>query len=106
MEKEKILEMSRKENKNKDIAEFEVEEKANTIAIIVGLAFAVVFMYWQACCDKGVNFSMVAMVEIILAVSYCYQYYRLKRKKHLLLAILFVLMAIAFTVAAIIGFYK
>ena len=33
VDKEKILEMSRKENKNKDIAELDVEKKANNIAV-------------------------------------------------------------------------
>ena len=44
MEKEKILEMSRKENKNKDIAELDVEKKANNIAVIVGSIFALILI--------------------------------------------------------------
>ena len=106
MEKEKILEMSRKENKNKDIAELDVEKKANNIAVIVGSIFALILILWQAVTKNGVNYGIAAIVEIMCAVSSCYKYLCLKRKKHLLLAIYFVLISIIFTSAAIISFYK
>jgi hypothetical protein len=106
MEKEKILEMSRKENKNKDIAELDVEKKANNIAVIVGSIFALILILWQAVTKNGVNYGIAAIVEIMCAVSSCYKYLCLKRKKHLLLAIYFILISIIFTSAAIISFYK
>ena len=97
MEKEKILEMSRKENKNKDIAELDVEKKANNIAVIVGSIFALILILWQAVTKNGVNYGIAAIVEIMCAVSSCYKYLCLKRKKHLLLAIYFILISIIFT---------
>lgn len=106
VEKEKILEMSRKENKNKDIAELDVEKKANNIAVIVGSIFALILILWQAVTKNGVNYGIAAIVEIMCAVSSCYKYLCLKRKKHLLLAIYFILISIIFTSAAIISFYK
>ena len=96
MEKEKILEMSRKENKNKDIAELDVEKKANNIAVIVGSIFALILILWQAVTKNGVNYGIAAIVEIMCAVSSCYKYLCLKRKKHLLLAIYFILISIIF----------
>jgi hypothetical protein len=106
VDKEKILEMSRKENKNKDIAELDVEKKANNIAVIVGSIFALILILWQAVTKNGVNYGIAAIVEIMCAVSSCYKYLCLKRKKHLLLAIYFILISIIFTSAAIISFYK
>ena len=75
MEKEKILEMSRKENKNKDIAELDVEKKANNIAVIVGSIFALILILWQAVTKNGVNYGIAAIVEIMCAVSSCYKYF-------------------------------
>jgi hypothetical protein len=106
VDKEKILEMSRKENKNKDIAELDVEKKANNIAVIVGSIFALILILLQAVTKNGVNYGIAAIVEIMCAVSSCYKYLCLKRKKHLLLAIYFILISIIFTSAAIISFYK
>ena len=106
VDKEKILEMSRKENKNKDIAELDVEKKANNIAVIVGSIFALILILWQAVTKNGVNYGIAAIVEIMCAVSSCYKYLCLKRKKHLLLAIYFILISIIFSSAAIISFYK
>lgn len=106
VDKEKILEMSRKENKNKDIAELDVEKKANNIAVIVGSIFALILILCQAVTKNGVNYGIAAIVEIMCAVSSCYKYLCLKRKKHLLLAIYFILISIIFTSAAIISFYK
>ncbi len=106
VDKEIILEMSRKENRNKDIAELDVEKKANNIAVIVGSIFALILILWQAVTKNGVNYGIAAIVEIMCAVSSCYKYLCLKRKKHLLLAIYFILISIIFTSAAIISFYK
>jgi len=77
MNKEKILENSRRENKNRDLAEMEVTAQAGNIAGRVGAAAWVVY------------FSILTTHTLV-------KYARLKRKTDLILAILYLAMCLTF----------
>ena len=77
MNKEKILESSRRENKNRDLAEMEVTAQAGNIAGRVGAAVWVVY------------FSILTTHTLV-------KYARLKRKTDLILAILYLAMCLTF----------
>ena len=68
MDKEKILEMSRKENKNKDIAELEAEKNASANAITIGSIFAGVLWFWQILTKNGSNDSIPAIIMVMCTV--------------------------------------
>ncbi|MBQ3138730.1 MAG: hypothetical protein IJB68_04345 [Ruminococcus sp.] len=106
MDKEKILEMSRKENKNKDIADLETEKKASANAIMIGSIFAGILWFWQVFTNNGTNDSILAIIMVMCAVIHYSKYASLKTKKYLFCAICWTFSSVVFTLSTIIGFYN
>ena len=106
MEKEKILEMSRQENKDRDIVAQEAEKKANADSVMVTMIFSAILWIWQVITKNGSNDSIIAICQVMCAaISFSY-YSTLKSKKCLISALCFTISAIVFTVSAIMGFYN
>ena len=100
MKKEEILQASRKENKNKDLAEMQVIQQAETHAGRVGAL---------ACCVISLLSSMLAHILLyspwviyfsIITTQWLVRFIKMRRKSDLVLAILFLSLA----VLAFIGF--
>ena len=100
MNKDEILKASRKENKNKDLAEIEVMLRAGSHAGRVGAL---------ACCLISLLSSMLAHIMLyspwiiyfsIVATQWFVRFIGMKRKSDLVLAILF----LCLTVLAFVGF--
>ena len=94
MKKEEILNASRKEHQNKDLAEIEVVYHAGSYASRVG-AFV--------CCLLSLLSSMLAHTMIyspwviyfsILATQWLVRFIKMKRKSDLVLSVLFFILAI------------
>lgn len=62
MDKEEILEKSRKENKNQDIYEKDVIIQGNRYACIAAAVFATVFFVVQILIGRGMNYGLYAVV--------------------------------------------
>lgn len=99
MNKEEILKASRKENKNKDLAEMEVMYQAGNHASRVGAL---------VCCLISLLFSALAHTMLyspwiiyfsILTTQWSVRFIRMKRKSDLVLAVLF----LSLTVLALAG---
>lgn len=102
MNKDEILKASRKENKNKDLAEIEVMLRAGSHAGRVGAL---------ACCLISLLSSMLAHIMLyspwiiyfsIVATQWFVRFIGMKRKSDLVLAILFMCL----TVLALLGFVR
>lgn len=102
MNKDEILKASRKENKNKDLAEIEVMLRAGSHAGRVGAL---------ACCLISLLSSMLAHIMLyspwiiyfsIVATQWFVRFIGMKRKSDLVLAILF----LCLTVLALLGFVR
>ena len=102
MNKDEILKASRKENKNKDLAEIEVLLRAGSHAGRVGAL---------ACCLISLLSSMLAHIMLyspwiiyfsIVATQWFVRFIGMKRKSDLVLAILF----LCLTVLALLGFVR
>ena len=102
MNKDEILKASRKENKNKDLAEIEVMLRAGSHAGRVGAL---------ACCLISLLSSMLAHIMLyspwiiyfsIVATQWFVRFIGMKRKSDLVLAILF----LCLTVLAFVGFVR
>lgn len=106
MDKEKILEMSRKENKNKDIAELEAEKNASANAITIGSIFAGILWFWQILTKNGSNDSIPAIIMVMCTVMYFSKYFNLKKKKYLFYAVCWALGSLVFIETAITSFYN
>lgn len=94
MNKDKILEISRKENKNKDLAELDVTAQAGNIAGRVGACVCVLisvifhrFTNTLLCSPWIIYFS-------ILGTHYLVKYSKLKRKSDLFLSVIYFAMCL------------
>lgn len=68
MEKEKILEMSRQENKDKDLYELEIKNKASKIGINTLLIFCILLFVLNIIAGNGYKIELYAPVLILNAV--------------------------------------
>ncbi len=106
MDKEKILEMSRKENKDKDIAALEAGTKASKHAIVSGAIFALILWIWQAIAKGENNTSLFALMMFFNMVMQFSIYFRLKNKMNLVAAICWTFATVFYTAMAITSFYN
>ena len=106
MEKEKILEMSRKENKDKDIAALEAGTKASKHAIISGVIFALILWIWQVIANGENNSSLIALMMFFNMVMQFSIFFSLKNKANLFAALCWTFATIIYTAMAITSFYN
>lgn len=105
MNKEEILQASRKENKNKDIYELEVINKGQRIGglIAISVAFALLLLE-DMILDIGTNYGYFCIIMSAGAGLWIYKAVKLKRKQEILLAVLWSVMGIYSAVMVILGF--
>ena len=96
MNKEKILESSRRENKNRDLAEMEVTAQAGNIAGRVGATVCVVLTLIFRIFTKTYFLSPWVVYFSILTTHTLVKYASLKRKTDLILGILYLAMCLTF----------
>ena len=104
MKKEEILEMSRKENKKKDVYEIEVETKGCRIASLHMIVLATVYYCYEIFIGKGQNYSFYSIISVYCFTLYGYKALKLEKKKslHIFCAITWGLI----TIISIIGYFK
>ncbi|MBD5521780.1 MAG: hypothetical protein HDR03_11300 [Lachnospiraceae bacterium] len=95
MNKEEILEMSRAENKNKDIYELEVLKQSGTSTVIVMMALAAIFFSAQIFVGGGTNWGLWAIVFSANMTTFWVKYIKLRRKHELLMAIAYTVLVSA-----------
>ena len=95
MNKEEILEMSRAENKNKDIYEQEVLKQAGTSAVIVMMVLATIFCVVQIFVGGGMNYGLWALVFGANMTTFWVKYIRIRRKHELVMAISYTILVSA-----------
>lgn len=89
MDKEKILELSREENKNQDIYEKEVLVSGYKYSCIVAAVLATVFFILQIFAGGGMNYGLYAVVFAMPMAGFWVKYIKMHRKHELLVAILY-----------------
>ena len=89
MKKEDILEMSRKENKNRDLAELDVMVQASSIAGRVGACVCVLLSVIFLRFTKTMLYSPWIIYFSILGTTYLVKYSKIRRKSDLFLSVLF-----------------
>ena len=88
MEKEEILNASRRENQKKDLVEIEIENKGAKIASFGLLILSTIF-YVVEITLKGVNnYGWYAMIALFCAISFGYKGIKLKKKMSIINAII------------------
>jgi len=99
--KEEILEMSRKENKNQDPYEKEIFQNAGNIAAVVAAVLATIFFIIQILVGLGSNYGLYAVVFSVPATGYLVSAMRMKKRWNTLAAIVFIIATMFFSVVHI-----
>ncbi len=97
MDKEKILEMSRKENKNRDVYEQEVLKQCGTAACAVMAILATVLYAAQIMTGGGNSPGFYAIVASGQMATFWVKWFKLRRKHELAVAVFFTIIVIAFS---------
>lgn len=104
MKKEDVLEMSRSENKKRDMYEIEVETRACKIAVLCMLVLITVYYCYEIFIGKGQNYTLYSLISLYCAVVYGYKAIKLEKRKGLYI---FCSITWAFmTIAIILEYFK
>ena len=88
MTREEILAKSRAENQDKDVFALEVKQKAQRIAGLSALAVAFLMMTAERIFELGTNYGYFAMILTAGMAMWLYRAIRLKRRRELLVAVI------------------
>lgn len=89
MNKEEILEKSRMENKNRDIAELEVINQASYIAVRAGILVCCGISVSEVLVTGGINYACWLIYFSMLATIFAVKSVKLKRRHEIMLTGLF-----------------
>ena len=89
MNKEEILERSRKENKNQDIYEKEVIIQGNRYACIAAAVLTTIFFVVQIFTGEGMNYGLYAVVFSMPMAGFWVKYKKLHKKHELFVAVVY-----------------
>lgn len=98
MDKNEILEKSRKENKNKDVYEMEITSKASSIAYRVGGILCCLTALIEVIFTDSINFTSWMIFFGMLSTLFILKYIKMHKKHELIIAILYVTCFILFAV--------
>ncbi len=101
MNKEEILEKSRKENRNKDIYEEELIKQGSAIVNIVMEILATVFFVIQVFTGVGINYGLYAIVFCHSMVLSWIKWRKLRQRQQFLLSLLYTVCVLLFSIVHI-----
>ena len=101
MNKEEILERSRKENKNQDIYEKEIIILGNRYACIAAAVLATIFFVIQIFVGEGIDYGLYAVVFSMPMAGFWVKYKKLHKKHELFVAVCYTIGVLLFSVAHI-----
>lgn len=101
MNKEEILEKSRKENRNQDLAEMECLKQAGKIAYMVGCGVCVIICMLQWNFTKTINWGCWVVNFSILGTVFLIKFIKLRIKHELIMTILYYALCIFFLIGFI-----
>lgn len=98
MNKNEVLEKSRKEHKNLDLYEQEVPQMAGNTAAIIAAVLATIFYVIQILVGLGENYGLYAIVASVPATGYLIKAIQMRQRKDIVAAIIFIIVAVFFSV--------
>lgn len=98
MKKEEILEMSKEENKIRDVYEIKIDSDARKIAGLAIVVLASLYYSYEIFMGKGVNPALFSIVTIYDAVLCGYKAYKMEhnRKLNILCTVIWLVLSIIF----------
>lgn len=101
MNKEDILAKSREENKQRDLFEQEVLVKAGNAGAIAAAILATIFVIVQLIVGSGMSYGMYAIVFSVPAAGFIVKSIQMKRRREIVLAVIWTIGALVFSIAHI-----
>lgn len=101
MNKEEILEKSRKENKKQDAYEKEVIREGGNAASVVAALLATIFFVIQIFVGEGSNYGLYAVVFSVPATGFIVKSIKLKKKHEIIVAVVYAVATLMFSAAHI-----
>lgn len=98
MDRDEILERSRKENRDRDLVEEEVINWAHRIALSVGMMVCGLISVLNCIFRDGVGFSVWVVMWAIWSSIFLVKYRRLRRRHELLFGLFYAALALFFFV--------
>ena len=95
MDKNQILEQSRAENHNRDLAADELNRHATGIGALVMIGLATVFFVLEAVIRHHVDFGMYAVVFSFSATTFIVRAARLRQRRDVLFAVAYTVVSLA-----------
>lgn len=105
MNKEQILEISRKENREQDLYELHVSEKSATTGALTGVLICAVLFVSEFFICGNLNFSLWSIIAGMNAGVGIYKGIKLKNKSKIAIGLLWATCAIAAAVATILNLF-
>jgi hypothetical protein len=96
MDKAKILEKSRKEHRNEDIYALQVKDQASGLAVKIGAVVCLIISAIELALFRRLNYESWIIYLVMDTVLFIYKCRKLSRRDYLLIAILNVLLLLAF----------
>ena len=101
MEKEKILEASRNENKQRDLAQIENENKAVKFSAISIVILSTIYFCMEIFVKGKTNYGWYSIIALYNSVFYGYKAIKDKSKLHIFNGIIWTIVTIIITVVYI-----
>ncbi|RXZ77573.1 hypothetical protein EBB07_30125 [Paenibacillaceae bacterium] len=92
---------SRKENKDKDLYQIEVQIQAGSIGSLVATILATFLFVTQSVIGAGFDFGLYAIIFSVSAAGFIYKAIRMKRKRDIVLSIIYTLATLTLSVVHI-----
>ncbi|MFF2890141.1 DUF6442 family protein [Paenibacillus sp. NPDC057967] len=99
--KDEILSKSRKENKNKDLYQIEVQIKAGNIGSLAATILATFLFVTQSVIGDGFDFGLYAIIFSVSAAGFIYKAIRMKRRRDIAFSIIYTLATLILSIVHI-----
>jgi len=99
MKKEEILEMSRKENQNKDLVRIQIENKAVKFAALSIVILATVYFCMEIFIQGKTNYGWYSIISLYCAIFFGYKGFKDHKKVNLIAGLAWTLCTIGFIIS-------
>lgn len=106
MNKEKILNLAKKENKGEDIADLYAQQKGTWFAYIFGVCGIILVDIINGLIFKSTNHGVNMIITGMATIAFLVKYKTLKKRHELIIAIIFSLLTVMFMVFWILQLIK
>jgi len=105
LNKDEILKASRNENQNRDIYGIEIIRKGQRIGGLIGLIAAFTLMFTERIIlENGTNYGYFLIIFSAAAGLFIYKAVKLKKKHEIMIASIYIIMAVYSAVMVVLGY--